>query len=185
VQVPEHPPTSEKLPEAWPTSPTTGATGHHCRAPVRSSTASPSNSDALLLAFSCRAGAWDSNDTMGEHLPVIWPMGARGRSCHGGVLCTHCRLSSEPCAHPRRRAGAAPGPALLTCGPREKATGPRQAGCAPHDPGREGRCQPGPRADFSLVARELKKILFYFFIRFQTEFKLQKFVSKYLELQKL
>jgi hypothetical protein len=53
VQVLEHPPTSEKLPEAWPTSPTTGATRHRRCAPVRSATASPSYSDALPPAFSC------------------------------------------------------------------------------------------------------------------------------------
>jgi hypothetical protein len=38
---------------------------------------------------------------------------------------------------------------------------------------------------FDPEAVEKLKIPFLFFIRFQTEFKLQKFVSKYLELQKL
>jgi hypothetical protein len=56
VQVPEYPPTSEKLPEAWPTSLTIGAARHRRRALVRSTTASSSYSDALQLAFSCRAG---------------------------------------------------------------------------------------------------------------------------------
>jgi hypothetical protein len=37
----------------------------------------------------------------------------------------------------------------------------------------------GPKAVYKL------KIHFLFFIQLQTEFKLQKFVSKYIELQKL
>jgi hypothetical protein len=51
VQVSEHPPTSENLLQAWPTSPTTGAARHRRRAPVRSATASPSYSDTLPLPF--------------------------------------------------------------------------------------------------------------------------------------
>jgi hypothetical protein len=101
VQVPEHPPTSEKLPDAWLTSPTTGATRHRRRTLVTSTTASPSYSDALPLTFSYRAGAWDSHDTVGEHLPVIRPLGACCRSRHGGALCAHHRVSSEPRALPR------------------------------------------------------------------------------------
>jgi hypothetical protein len=66
---------------------------------------------------------------------------------------------------------------LLAYGPREQATGLSRAG-------REGCYRPGPRADFGPVAREFKNS-FSIFIRFQTEFKLKKIVSKYPELQKL
>jgi hypothetical protein len=50
-----------------------------------------------------------------------------------------------------------------------------------------GRSRAVPRAElgFGLEAVLKLKIPFLFFIRFQTEFKLQKFISKYLELQKL
>jgi hypothetical protein len=43
------------------------------------------------------------------------------------------------------------------------------------------------RAELSFGPESVQKlkIPFLFFIRFQTEFKLQKFVSKYPELQKL
>jgi hypothetical protein len=98
-------------------------------------------------------------------------------ACIAGYRASHAR--------PRRRAGAAPGPASLACGPCEQAAGSRQASRASREPGHEGRCQPGPHADFGPVAREFKNNPFLFFIRFQTEFKLKKFVSKYPELQKL
>jgi hypothetical protein len=81
--------------------PTTRAARHRRRTPVRSATASPSYSDALPLAFSCQASAWDSHNTVGEHLPIIRPLGAHCRSCHGGALCAHHRVSSEPRALPR------------------------------------------------------------------------------------
>jgi hypothetical protein len=103
--------------------------------------------------------------------------------CGSTVGCRASRARSRACS--RRRAGAAPWPASLACGPREQAVGPRRAGRAPREPGRNGHCRPGHRADFGPVAREFKKIHFLFFIRFQTEFKLQKIVSKYPELQKL
>jgi hypothetical protein len=90
----------KKLAEAWPTSLTTGAARHRRRAPVRSATTSPSYSDALPLAFSSRNGAWDSHDTVGEHLPVIRPLDAHYRSCHGGALCAHRQVSSKPRALP-------------------------------------------------------------------------------------
>jgi hypothetical protein len=96
VQVPEHPPTSEKLPETWSVSPNTEAARHRHRASVRSATTSPSCSNALPPVFSCRTGVWDSYDVVGEHLLVIWPLGARYWSRHGGSLCTHCQMSSEP-----------------------------------------------------------------------------------------
>jgi hypothetical protein len=87
--------------------------------------------------------------------------------------------------HGPRRASVAPEPASLASGLREQATGSRWASRAPHAPGREGRCHRGPCANFGLVAWKFKKNPFLFFFWFQTEFKLQKFVSKYTELQKL
>jgi hypothetical protein len=53
------------------------------------------------LAFSCRADARDSHDTVGEHLPVIWPLGTRCLSHHVGALGAHRWVSSEPRALPR------------------------------------------------------------------------------------
>jgi hypothetical protein len=97
VQVPEHPPTLEMLPEAWSTSLTTGATQHHCRAPVRSATASSSYSVALPLTFCCRASAWDSHDTKGSTFPSSgrWALTA-GRAMVEQCACTaRCRASRE------------------------------------------------------------------------------------------
>jgi hypothetical protein len=51
VQVPEHPPTSVKLLEVWPTSLTTRVARHRLRTPVRSATVSSSYSDALRSPF--------------------------------------------------------------------------------------------------------------------------------------
>jgi hypothetical protein len=185
VQVPEHPPTLEKLPEAWPTSPTTGATRHHRRAPVRSATASPSFSDALPLTFSCRAGAWDSHDTMGEPLPIIGPFCARCRSCHSGALCAHRRVSREPRALPcviqntERLLHSVQPRWLVGCTSRLLVHA-EQAAC--HMSRAAASLGPMP-----ILARwpGNSKLHFLFSIWFQTEFKLQKFVSKYPELQKL
>jgi hypothetical protein len=52
-------------------------------------------------------------------------------------------------------------------GPREQATAPRRVGRVPHEPGRDDRCWPRPRADFGPMAREFKKFLFYFSIGFK------------------
>jgi hypothetical protein len=97
---PEHPPTSEKLLEVWLTSPTTGATRHRRRAPVRSATTSMSCSDALPPAFSCLAGAWGNHDVVGEHLLISRPLVTHCRPRHGSALCTLCQMSSEPRALP-------------------------------------------------------------------------------------
>jgi hypothetical protein len=102
-----------------PTRPRVQVLEHHHRAPVRSATMSPSYSDALPLAFSCQTSAWDGHDTVGENLPVIWPLGIHCRSCHGAALCAPPgvkRAESAPVRAPKRRAGAVPGPALLVVG---------------------------------------------------------------------
>jgi hypothetical protein len=138
VRVPEHPPTSEKLPEAWLTSSTTGAARHHRRTSVRSATASPSYS-------------------------------------YGGAPSYHLATGHSRLVAPRW--SAVPEPTSLACGPREQAT--RCMSQATKAAVGLGPCRFWPGGP------EIQKIPFLFFIHFQTEFKLQKFVSKYLELQKL
>jgi hypothetical protein len=127
-QVPKHPPTSEKLPEAWSTSLTTGATRHRRRAPVRSATTSPSCFDALPPTFSCLAGAWGSHDVVGEHLLVSQPLGACCRPCHGSALCRERSRTRS-----NRRAGIAPGLASLARGPPLRDG--RPVPCGPCQPG--------------------------------------------------
>jgi hypothetical protein len=107
LQVPKCPPTSEKVPETWSAFPTTEGTWHHHRASVRSAIASPSCFDALSVAFPCWAGAWVSHNAMGEHLPIIWPLGARGRShAVGHRACTAgCRASRARSRAPSERCG--------------------------------------------------------------------------------
>jgi hypothetical protein len=82
----------------------------------------------------------------------------------------HRQVSSEPRALPRapeRRAGAEPRLASLACGLRKQAVGSRWVGRVSLEPGHEGRCQPGPRADFGPVAQEFKKLLLYFSFGFK------------------
>jgi hypothetical protein len=92
-----------------------------------------------------------------------------------------CRASRERSgARSRLRTGVAPGPTSLACAPREQAASPCRAGHAPRDPGREGRCRPGPRANFGPVAWEFKKFVFYF----SFDFKLNSnFKNVYLNIR--
>jgi hypothetical protein len=71
-------------------SPPTGATRHRRRAPVRFATLSTSRSGALSPAYSCPVGAWGSHEVVEEHLPDVWPLGTRCRSCHDGAPCRRC-----------------------------------------------------------------------------------------------
>jgi hypothetical protein len=98
--------------------------------------------------------------------------------CARTAGCRASRECSRTCS--RRRAGAAPGPTSLACGLRKQAVGPRRAGHAPRELGHEGRCRPGPRADFSLVAREFKKFIFYFSFGFKLN---SNFKILYLNIQ--
>jgi hypothetical protein len=71
----------------------------------------------------------------------------------------HRRVSSEPRALPRalqnvERALRAGRPHWLVV--RVSRPSVRAGQAAPREPGREGRCRPGPRADFGPVAREFK-----------------------------
>jgi hypothetical protein len=126
--------------------------------------------------LSCAFGAH------GEDLVVAHAVAARRRPCRGGRSTCAFHHHRALCADPARVWVATHGPA------------PRVLGHAPRPASPAG--EPCKQASKSAVALgpvpisarwpgNFKKMIFYFFFRFQAEFKIQKFVSKYLELQKL
>jgi hypothetical protein len=108
-------------------SPSTGATRHHHRAPVRYATSSPSRSGALSPESPCSASAWGSREIVEEHLPGVWPLGVPYRSRHGSAPCALHRMLSVLL---RAKQALLPGQPRWLMGHAKRATGLCQAGHA-------------------------------------------------------
>jgi hypothetical protein len=73
----------KKLPEAWSTSPTTGAARHRRRTPVSSVPRSPSFLASCWSSQPCQVCTPWARGACSVHLGEVWPLVSRRKLCHG------------------------------------------------------------------------------------------------------